>query len=269
MRQVCDGDPVPPRQLNPAISKDLETICLKCLEKDPSRRYGSAVGLADDLRRYLRIRANCGETVGFSSPRGEVVPAETGCRDVNDRTAGGAWLSVSLPQELLFGVRSENAVVRYAIWLRRRWNVAMRGERSTECLSRSLSKICSIRLARSRSVASYWKARFSSTRVSHANIMTTPTAQADMISILPRVARIHILLENPDPAREYLRLAIRRLKQSRIHNSTRRTQTIQYARLYEQLGQAETLASDLNAAEQAARRAIELLTPDHCGNFGG
>ena len=51
--QVRNADPVPPRLLNPAISRDLETICLKCLEKDPERRYASAAAMAEDLRRYL------------------------------------------------------------------------------------------------------------------------------------------------------------------------------------------------------------------------
>ena len=54
VRLVLDTEPRQPRLWNPKVDRDLSTICLKCLEKDPQRRYSSALALAEDLERWLR-----------------------------------------------------------------------------------------------------------------------------------------------------------------------------------------------------------------------
>src|SRR5437660_3331499 len=54
IKLLLDTEPRQPRQLNPKIDRDLSIVCLKCLEKDPKRRYSSALALAEDLEHWLR-----------------------------------------------------------------------------------------------------------------------------------------------------------------------------------------------------------------------
>jgi WD40 repeat protein/serine/threonine protein kinase len=86
LRHVIDVDPVPPRMLNPGIPRDLETLTLKCLEKEPARRFSSADELADELKRFL------GGNPIFSRPIGPFDRLWRWCRR---RPAAAALVAVS------------------------------------------------------------------------------------------------------------------------------------------------------------------------------
>jgi TolB-like protein/Flp pilus assembly protein TadD/predicted Ser/Thr protein kinase len=67
IKLLLESEPRPPRLWNPKIDRDLSTICLKCLEKDPQRRYSSALALAQDLERWLKHEPIQARRVGVAA----------------------------------------------------------------------------------------------------------------------------------------------------------------------------------------------------------
>jgi tetratricopeptide (TPR) repeat protein len=103
---VRSQEPVPPRRLQPTVRRDLEIICLKCLHKEPKRRYDSAEALAEDLRRY-----QAGEPIK-ARPAGNAERLWRWCR------RKPALASVALLGAILLIVLASGIPVLASLWLR-------------------------------------------------------------------------------------------------------------------------------------------------------
>ncbi|GAB5442195.1 MAG: serine/threonine-protein kinase [Fuerstiella sp.] len=121
--QVVKQMPVSPRDLNAAVPRDIETICLKCLAKDPRQRYFSAKSLADDLQRFLN-----GMPV-MARPAGTATRLWRWCL----RNPAVAALSAAVILSLIAGTTFST---QYALLARRRANEA---EREREAAQRNFS----------------------------------------------------------------------------------------------------------------------------------
>ena len=132
LRQVVEQEPAPPSRWNSTVPRDLEVICLKCLRKEPHRRYASAAALAEDLRRF---------------ERGEPITARpTGLLERSARWLGRRRVQVAA---LALGALLGIALVGAGLWLESVHEAGMRRERELARRDQSLAaRLDAIRLAR-------------------------------------------------------------------------------------------------------------------------
>ncbi|MBN8625899.1 MAG: serine/threonine protein kinase [Planctomycetes bacterium] len=108
LRQARDFDPPSPRVVVPGVPRDAATICMKCLERSPERRYASAAALVDDLRRFLSGEPIAARPVGTlergwkwaTRHRGAAAGLLTAAVALAVAGVGGAWYSVRLREAL-------------------------------------------------------------------------------------------------------------------------------------------------------------------------
>jgi serine/threonine-protein kinase len=97
--QVVNDKPVPPRLLNSQVDRDLETVCLKCLEKEPAQRYSSAEALAEDLGRYGDHRSILARPPGWADALAHGLGRRHYLTDFGG--AAAIWAKISLASSLV------------------------------------------------------------------------------------------------------------------------------------------------------------------------
>lgn len=118
--QVVTNEPIPPRHFQPALARDLETICLKCLQKEPAKRYPSALALAEDLHRFLRAEPILARPAGVVERTWKWVrrrPAAAALMVISIGAAIGlfafiVWHDAYLNQEVQKGIAREQLLTR-------------------------------------------------------------------------------------------------------------------------------------------------------------
>ena len=116
MHAVIADPPVPPRQLRPGLPRDLQSICLKCLEKSPGARYETAAALAEDLGRYLEGRPTAARPLG---------PVRRSARWARRHPAAATLIGTGL-MTLILTAGAATALVRSNVLLRQALEAARR-----------------------------------------------------------------------------------------------------------------------------------------------
>jgi tetratricopeptide (TPR) repeat protein len=231
--QVRDEDPVPPRRLVPSVPRDLDTLCLKCLQKEPRRRYRSAAALAEDLGRFL-----AGEPVR-ARPAGAW---ERTVRWARRRPSAAALVGVSVAAAL--------SLVTLVAWHQVRlqgYNAELRTERDAADRLREQAQAKEAEAQRQKDEA---EAHFRSARAAVKQMLVRVSEEDERLAHEPRMELVRCkLLE--DALRFYQGFLKTRPRDEEVRWETATTSL--------RLGDLRKRLSQQAAAEEAYGAAIALL----------
>jgi serine/threonine protein kinase len=238
LEQVRSQEPVPPRQLQPKCPRDLETICLKCLRKDPGKRYASAPALAEDLQRFLDgrpIRAR---------PVGQLGRFARWCRrsPVVASLSGGLFVTLALGLVLVSWNwyeadrqrrRAEGAEAKATAEAAAEVEARKQAEQAEEDISLALNFVSATNLARTFSRAATSK---------------DPAALLAGVSTRPEAVRAH------QEVCKVGEMVLRRRPNGAVQGTLVKT--------YAELSVLQAAQGRRDEAARSARRGVELLDPE-------
>jgi serine/threonine protein kinase/tetratricopeptide (TPR) repeat protein len=233
--QVVHEEPVPPVRLQPRLPRDLDTICLKCLEKLPGRRYASALEVADDLQRFLTHEPIRSRPVGV---------VERVLKWARRRPAAAALVGVSgvaLLSLLLGGVL-------YAESLRDRTQLAERELNDRRRLDDTQQKTRSLLdQGRAAMAAKHWEQARLDLSNALAQIGPEPELDEQRAEVSRLLEQVQVQLDQQE--------AERRARERHQHFKGIRDQAL----LHATLSVGEDLAANLQKTEEDARNALALF----------
>jgi serine/threonine-protein kinase len=248
--QVLQVEPVSPRRLQPKVHVDLETICLKCLAKEPARRYAGARELADDLGRFL-----AGETIR-ARPVGKLKRAAKWARR---RPALAALLGVSLLTVLgvSAGVVWHNAQLRVE-----RDRAEHNFHRARKVVDDMLTAVAEEKLAIEPGMQKTQRALLEKALHYHKEFLQErgddPEVRKEAALAYHRVADIQRLLENNDAAQQAYEQAIALLSHLAKNYPDEGTYRHKLAESYNWLGELHRLGARMDEAGASYREALRL-----------
>ena len=260
LQQVKEQEPQRLCKLNPRVARDLETICLKCLRKEPAQRYGSAEALAEDLERFLN-----GEPIQ-ARPMGALARLRRWC----SRNPLGAALGLTIGLAIV-GL----AVGTILLWQEKRQtsDALRQAERERDAKAQQQRQARRAVDDMYTAVAEQWLANqphlqrlqkdFLEKALAYyqqaaAEDGSDPDVKAQAASSSIRVGAIQTALGRPEQARQALRRGIAQLEPLIADFPARADYVRKLAECHNQLGAAHLKTASLSDAEAAYKRAIEL-----------